>query len=94
MAGRKLELASRIAIEHNLPVPVAGKILQAFLDSFIDSLATEGRIELREFGTFRVRECKPQRSRNPRTGEFFTLPVRRRVTFKMGRTMRQRVRGK
>lgn len=51
MAGRKLELASRIAIEHNLPAPVAGKILQAFLDTFIDSLTAEGHIELRDFGT-------------------------------------------
>lgn len=75
-------------------MPDASKILQAFLDTFMDSLATEGRVELREFGTFRVRECKSKQSRNPRTGEAFTLPARRRVSFKMGRTLRQRIREK
>lgn len=92
MGGRKLDLVKQIAVKHNLPLPVASKVLQTFLDIFIDSLAEEGRIELREFGVFRVHERKAMIGRNPRTGEPLALPKRRSVTFRMGRVMQERVR--
>lgn len=91
MAGRKIDLINLIATRHGLPAPVAQAALQAFLDVFIESLATEGRLELREFGVFRVCERKPMLGRNPRTGEAVALPRRRFVTFRMGRVMRERV---
>lgn len=92
MAGQKLELMKRIAVKHNLPLPVAAKVLQMFLDTIIDSLAKEGRLELRDFGVFRVRNRKPMAGRNPRTGVQIALPPRRRVKFKMGRILKQRLR--
>lgn len=94
MAGRKLDLIQRIAEAHDLPMPVAAKIVEAFLDTFTEALAREGRLELRDFGTFRVRERKARMGRNPKTGALVELPPRRRVAFKMGRVMKQRIRGK
>lgn len=84
MAGRKLELIQRVAEAHNLPVPAAAKVVEAFLDTFVESLASAGRLELRDFGVFRVTERKPMMGRNPRTGALVELPQRRRVSFKMG----------
>jgi nucleoid DNA-binding protein len=51
----------------------------------------EGRIELRNFGVFEVRQRKPRKARNPRTGEQVKVPARRVVTFKPGRQMGERV---
>ncbi|MCK6472719.1 MAG: HU family DNA-binding protein [Planctomycetes bacterium] len=94
MAGRKLDLIQRVSAAHDLPMPVATKVVEAFLDTFIEALASEGRLELREFGTFRVRERKSRMGRNPRTGAIVELPPRRRVSFKMGRVMKRRICGK
>lgn len=94
MAGRKLDLIQRVSAAHNLPMPVAAKVVEAFLDTFIESLAGEGRLELRDFGTFRVKERKSRMGRNPRTGALVELPPRRRVAFKMGRVMKNRIRGR
>ena len=51
----------------------------------------EGRIELRNFGVFEVRERKPRKARNPRTGENVKVPAKLVVTFKPGREMGERV---
>ena len=40
---------------------------------------------------FEVRERKPRKARNPRTGEKVKVPAKRVVTFKPGREMEERV---
>lgn len=90
MAGRKIDLAYRIAAEQGLPLPAAQIIVNAVLDEIVDAVVAEGRLELREFGVFRVHERKAMIGRNPRTGEAVALPRRKFVTFRMGRVMRER----
>ena len=63
------------------------------LDAIIQAVASEGRIELRDFGVFEVRRRAPRKARNPRTGEKLIAPARNVVTFKPGREMEQRVGG-
>ena len=56
-------------------------------DAIIETLATEGRVELRNFGAFAVKRRKARAGRNPRTGEKVSVPERLTVTFKAGREM-------
>ena len=51
----------------------ASKILAAILDSVEDALAIDGKITLRDLGTFRVYTRAPRRGRNLATGEEMTL---------------------
>ena len=70
----KKEMARLIAEEMNLPqVPVL-EIVQRVFDGIIDTLVTEGRIELRNFWVFEVKKRKPRKARNPRTGERVMVP--------------------
>ncbi|WP_420632743.1 HU family DNA-binding protein [Candidatus Palauibacter sp.] len=48
-------------------------------------------IELRGFGTFKVRRRKPRTARNPRTGEPVEVPLRRAPVFNASRLLRDRV---
>jgi hypothetical protein len=57
------------------------------LDGIIDVLATEQRLELRNFGVFEVRKRKARKARNPRTGEQVMVPETQVVTFKAGKRM-------
>jgi integration host factor subunit beta len=59
----------------------------------VETLASGGRIELRNFGVFEVRRRKPRKARNPHTGERLAVPERLVVTFKPGRAMEERVGG-
>ncbi|MGT2482149.1 nitronate monooxygenase (plasmid) [Methylobacterium oryzae CBMB20] len=60
--------------------------------SFIaTALADEDRVELRDFGTFCVRDREGRRARNPRTGREVVVPARTHVHFKPGKAMRARL---
>ncbi|MCY3018184.1 MAG: HU family DNA-binding protein [Planctomycetota bacterium] len=61
--------------------------------SRIAVLATEGRLELRDFGVFEVRVKEARKARNPRTGEEVMAPERRRVRFRAGKIMEERIAG-
>jgi DNA-binding protein HU-beta/integration host factor subunit beta len=74
-----------------LPQTQAREIVQRVFDGIVETLLNEGRIELRNFGVFEVRERKPRTARNPRTGETVQVPAKRVVTFRPGRQMEERV---
>ena len=67
------------------------RAVQMTLDGIIDVLATEGRIELRNFGVFTVKKRKARKARNPQNGEEVMVPAKNVVTFKQGRLMRKRI---
>ena len=87
----KKEMAQAIAAEMGIPQGQARGVAQRVFDLILETLVQQGRIELRNFGVFEVRERKPRKARNPRTGENVKVPAKRVVTFKPGREMEQRV---
>src|SRR4051812_41079247 len=88
----KKHLAMRIAQDAGLTQLRALDIVQRTFDEITRTLVEEGRIELRNFGVFEVRQRASRRARNPRTGEKVIAPAKVVVTFKPGREMIQLVR--
>ena len=66
-------------------------VIDAFLDAVKEVLARGEGIELRGFGTFKVRHRKPRAGRNPRTGEAVAVPARDVPVFQPSRHFRSRV---
>lgn len=87
----KKEIAKKIADQNNISYLLALEAVQMVLDGLIETLTSEGRIELRNFGVFEVKKRRARKARNPRTGERVSVPERLVVTFKPGREMGQRV---
>jgi nucleoid DNA-binding protein len=87
----KRELARTIAEDLGVSHGLVVEAVQLTLDGIIEVLATEGRIELRNFGVFTVRRRMPRIARNPRTGEKVSLPERFAVKFKPGLAMQRRI---
>ena len=87
----KKDMAKAIADETGIPQMQAAAIVQRILDGITETLLSEGRIELRNFGVFEVKERRPRRARNPRTGDRVNVPAKRVVTFKPGREMGERI---
>ncbi len=88
----KKEMAKAIAEETGIPQVQATAIVQRVFDRITETLLSEGRIELRNFGVFEVRRRKSRRARNPRTGDTVKVPAKLVVTFKPGKEMEERVR--
>ena len=87
----KKTLIKSISDQTQVPLAKVAQIVQSVLDGIIDVLATEGRIELRNFGIFQVQKRKARIARNPRTGEAVAVPERLVVRFKSGLEMAARV---
>ncbi len=68
------------------------EIVQRTFDAIVETLLEDGRIELRNFGVFEVKQRKARKARNPRTGDKVDVPPKNVVTFKPGKIMEERVR--
>ncbi len=83
----KKEIVRFISDDLNLSQQDVKRVVQKTFDSVIEALAKEGRIELRNFGVFEVKERKARKARNPRTGAEVYVPSKKVVTFKPGKEM-------
>jgi len=66
-------------------------VVEAFLNAVKQALAHGEYIEIRGFGTFKVRHRKPRLARNPRTGESVQVPARQVPVFKPSRLFKEDV---
>ena len=87
----KKDIVKQISTAIGLPQTVVGQVMQRTFDSIIDALATEGKIELRDFAVIEVVIRKGRNARNPRTGEPVAVPDRRKVKFTPGREIARKV---
>ena len=63
-------------------------IVETFFDPIKDALSKGEKVELRGFGNFRLKNRKPRKARNPKTGESVVVPEKRVVHFKTGKELR------
>ena len=66
-------------------------VVNAFLNAIKGAVIDGRHIEIRGFGTFKVRERRTRMARNPRTGEPVRVPARRVPVFKPSRLLREEV---
>jgi nucleoid DNA-binding protein len=88
----KKEIVKQISDRIGLTQLKTKEIVQQTFDAIVETLLEDGRIELRNFGVFEVKQRKARKARNPRTGERVDVPPKNVVTFKPGKEMEERVR--
>jgi len=66
-------------------------VVDGFLNAVKHALANGENIEIRGFGTFKVRRRKTRMARNPRTGDPVKVPTRAVPVFKPSKHLRSRV---
>jgi integration host factor subunit beta len=84
----KAELVEEVAKSSHLTKKDAEVIVQTVLDSIIDSLKDGKKVELRGFGSFRLRQRSSRTGRNPKTGEKVKVPAKRIPYFKPGKELK------
>ncbi|MBI3399290.1 MAG: integration host factor subunit beta [Deltaproteobacteria bacterium] len=66
-------------------------IVDAIFDNMTYTLVKGGKIEVRGFGSFKVKEHKARKGRNPKTGEGIEIPTKKTPFFKVGKELKERV---
>ncbi|MCD6501685.1 integration host factor subunit beta [bacterium] len=73
----KADLVERVADMTGFTKTETAVICEGLLQAIKDVMAEGSNIEIRRFGTFKLKSRKPRIARNPRTGE--PVPIKERV---------------
>lgn len=85
----KSELVKALADQANISLDEATLVVNTFVDSMKDSLLEGGRVEIRGFGSFKVKEYGSYVGRNPRTGEKVAVEPKRLPFFRAGKELKE-----
>ena len=90
----KSDLISTLSLKEQLSEKNASEIVNMIFDGFTDALKNGGRIEIRGFGSFTVRDYDAYTGRNPKTGKKTKVGPKRLPFFKVGKELKERVNGR
>jgi len=68
-------------------------IVNTIFDSMVDALVHGDRIEIRGFGSFKVKHRTNREGRNPKTGGAVRIPAKHMPFFKIGKELYERING-
>lgn len=85
----KAELVDQVASNTDLTKKHAEQIVNTVFESIVDSLRDGDKIELRGFGSFRIRERGSRMGRNPKTGARVAVPSKKIPYFKPGKQLKE-----
>ncbi|MCG6963076.1 MAG: integration host factor subunit beta [Acidobacteria bacterium] len=89
MTMTKADLVELVASQTDVARKQADEIVQVVLDGIISALHRNEKVELRGFGSFRVRQRGARIGRNPKTGARVQVPPKRIPYFKPGKYLRE-----
>ena len=87
----KAELAGRVADKIHLTKKQTEAIVSILFTSITDALKEGDKVELRGFGSFRIRNRNARAGRNPKTGDAVQIPPKKVPFFKAGKEFREAV---
>jgi integration host factor subunit beta len=87
----KSDLIYALAEKENLSEKNATDIINLFFNRFTDALKKGGRIEIRTFGSFSVRQYGSYKGKNPKTGVRIDVRTKKLPYFKVGQELKRRV---
>jgi integration host factor subunit beta len=85
----KADLVEEVARATELAKKDSEVIVEEIFENIIQALNRGEKIELRGFGSFRVRQREARRGHNPKTGAPVDIPAKRVVYFKPGKELKE-----
>ena len=86
----KKDIVIKITDDTGLKQVDVKKVVQKTFDCIVESLTRGEKVELRNFGIFKLKERRARTGRNPRTGQTVPVPPRKVVVFKAGLEMKKK----
>ena len=83
------ELVTILSARADVTQIQAEEVVEFFFAEIVKAMTTEGRVEVRGFGSFSVRKYRSYEGRNPKTGETIAVAQKKLPFFKPGLELRQ-----
>ncbi len=87
----KADIVDKIALGTGLTKLETEAIIEGFFKTVIEALREGKGIEIRGFGTYKVKKKRARQARNPKTGEQVFVPEHYVPTFKFSREFKELV---
>jgi integration host factor subunit beta len=87
----RARLAAEVSDSTGITRREADLIVETVFDAIAGALRSGEEVEIRGFGSFRLRSRKARLTRNPRTGEQIMVPPKRVPFFRAGKALRDRL---
>jgi integration host factor subunit beta len=84
----KAELVDEVAKVTELSRKDAEVIVETLFESIIKALKAGDKLEVRGFGSFRIRERRARLGRNPKTGDKVSVPEKKVPYFKPSKELK------
>ncbi len=85
----KSELIATLAEESNISMEESALVVNTFIDSIKEALAKGDRVEIRGFGSFKMKEYGGYTGRNPKSGELVEVQPKRLPFFRTGKELKE-----
>lgn len=87
----KTELVRVVAEKADLTQAVAADAVNAVVDAIVEKLAEGDEVAILGFGSFKVADRPARTARNPQTGEMVEVPASKAVTFKVSKSLKEKL---
>ncbi len=87
----KTELIAAVAEKSGLTKKDAEKAVGAVIESVMESVANDEKVQIVGFGTFELRTRNERTGRDPRTNESIVIPAAKVPAFKAGKVFKDTV---
>ncbi|MCF8106556.1 MAG: integration host factor subunit beta [Desulfohalobiaceae bacterium] len=85
----KSQLIKTLAERLSISMEEATIIVSTFFDSIKEALKNGKRVEIRGFGSFKIKEYQGYTGRNPSTGELVKVKPKKLPFFRVGKGLRE-----
>jgi integration host factor subunit beta len=90
----KADIVEKIAEKTGLNKREAFLVVDLLIEDIKKALSEGDKVELRGFGSFKVKKRNPRKARNPRTGETVNVPAKLIPFFKVSKALKEKVNSK
>ncbi len=85
----KSQLIRTLAERRSISLEEASTIVNTFFDSIKETLYNDNRVEIRGFGSFKMKHYQGYQGRNPSTGEVVQVKPKRLPFFRVGKNLKE-----
>jgi len=87
----KLDLIEALKKHTGLPIVKAEEVVKTVVNTMANALINNDRVEIRGFGTFKIKNYDGYAGRNPKTGKPIKVKPKKLPFFKCSRELKERV---
>jgi len=91
---RKIDTIRKIAAQTGFSQNCCEQVIDSFVETVKEGLIKDGKVTIKGFVSFTVKDIPERKARHPKTGEITTFAAMKRINCKVSDSIKNAVNGK